>query len=129
LNGQPVGTPTLAITGGVRVNWDTYGGNTEFQAQTSYTGPTRCNTELREEYSCLDTAGVETGAAQTRVDLRLGWQTPDGHAGVALLVNNAFNKQYLVTVPNGGLGAFTLGTPYATATAPRYYGLELTARL
>lgn len=129
LNGQPVGTPTLAITGGVRVSWDTLGGNTEFQAQTSYTGPTRCNTELREEYSCLDTSGVETGAAQTRVDLRLGWQTPDGHAGVALLVNNAFNKQYLVTVPNGGLGAFTLGTPYATATAPRYYGVELTARL
>jgi hypothetical protein len=46
-----------------------------------------------------------------------------------VLVNNAFNKQYLVIAPNGGELAFTLGTPYATATAPRFLGLELNARL
>jgi iron complex outermembrane receptor protein len=61
--------------------------------------------------------GVHTGTAQTRVDLRLGWQTPDQRFGAAVLVNNAFNKH------------FTLGTSYAGVTAPRFVGVELNARL
>jgi iron complex outermembrane receptor protein len=63
------------------------------------------------------------------VDLRLGWQTPDSRYGLAVLVNNAFDKQSLVIAPNGGESPFTLGTPYATATAPRFPGLEVNARL
>ena len=129
LNGQPVGTPEFVATGGLRFTWLTLGGETEFLAQTSYTGPTRCNTQITEEYGCLHTSIVDTGVAQTRVDLRLGWQSPAGHYGIAVLVNNALNKQYLTLAPNGGLGAFTLGTPYATATAPRFIGVELLARL
>jgi iron complex outermembrane receptor protein len=129
LNGQPVGSPEFVATGGLRVSWLTFGGETELLAQTSYTGPTRCNTQITEVYGCLHTPIVDTGVAQTRVDLRLGWQSPDGHYGVALLVNNALDKQYLTLAPNGGLGAFTLGTPYATATAPRFIGVELQARL
>jgi iron complex outermembrane receptor protein len=127
LDGQPVGTPEFVATGGVRLNWLTFGGETEFLAQTSYTGPTRCNTQIIEDYGCSHIA--DTGVAQTRVDLRLGWQSPSGHYGVAVLVNNAFDKQYLTLAPNGGLGAFTLGTPYATASAPRFIGVELQARL
>ena len=129
LNGQPVGSPEFVASGGLRFNWLTFGGDTEFLAQTSYTGPTRCNAQITEEYGCLHTSIVDTGVAQTRVDLRLGWQAPGGHYGVALLVNNALDKQYLTPAPNGGPGAFTLGTPYATATAPRFIGVELQARL
>ena len=129
LDGQPVGTPEFVATGGLRLNWLTFGGKTELLAQTSYTGPTRCNTQITEEYGCLHTAPVQTGLAQTRVDLRLGWQTPGGHYGIAVLVNNALDKQYLVMAPNAGAGAFTLGTPYATATPPRFIGAELMARL
>jgi iron complex outermembrane receptor protein len=129
LNGQPVGTPELVATGGLRLSWLTFGGQTEFQVQGSYTSPTRCNTQITEEYGCLRSPAVETGVAQTRVDLRLGWQSSDAHYGIALLVNNALNKQYLTLAPNGGLGAFTLGTPYATASAPRFIGVELLARL
>jgi hypothetical protein len=42
-----------------------------------------------------------------------------------------FNKQYVVVWPNsnGGQGAFTLGTPHANVTAPRFIGVELSARL
>ena len=127
LDGQPVGTPEFVATGGVRLNWLTFGGETEFLAQTSYTGPTRCNTQIIEDYGCSHIA--DTGVAQTRVDLRLGWQSPGGHYGVAVLVNNALDKQYLTLAPNGGLGAFTLGTPYATASMPRFIGVELQARL
>lgn len=129
LQSEPVGTPELVATGGMRFTWLTFGGNTELLAQTSYTGPTRCNTQITEEYGCLHTPQVQTGLAQTRVDLRLGWQSPDDHYGIAVLVNNALDKQYLVMAPNAGLGAFTLGTPYATATQPRFIGVELTARL
>jgi iron complex outermembrane recepter protein len=129
LDSEPVGTPELVATGGLRLNWLTFGGNTELLAQTSYTGPTRCNTQITEQYGCLHTPQVQTGVAQTRVDLRLGWQSPGGHYGIALLVNNATDKQYLVMAPNAGLGAFTLGTPYATATEPRFIGVELMARL
>jgi iron complex outermembrane receptor protein len=129
LNGQPVGSAEFVATGGLRFTWLAFGGATELLAQTSYTGPTRCNTQITEEYGCLHTPIVDTGVAQTRVDLRLGWQSPGGHYGIALLVNNALDKQYLTLAPNGGLGAFTLGTPYATATAPRFIGVELMARL
>lgn len=129
LDGQPVGTPALTLTGGLRFDWNTFGGVTQMQAQTSYTSPTRCNTEIVEEYGCLNTSIVQTGVSQTRVDLRLGWESPDRHYGVAVLVNNALNKQYLTMAPNGGIGAFTLGTPYATATSPRFIGVELLARL
>jgi iron complex outermembrane receptor protein len=129
LNGQSVGSSQFVATGGLRFNWLTFGGETELLAQTSYTGPTRCNTQVTEEYGCLHTPVVDTGVARTRVDLRLGWQSPDGHYGIAVLVNNALDKQYLTLAPNGGLGAFTLGTPYATATAPRFIGVEVQARL
>jgi iron complex outermembrane receptor protein len=129
LDGQPVGTPALTITGGTRVDWSSFGGKTEFVLQSSYTSATRCNTQITEEYGCLNTPTVQTGTSQTRVDLRLGWQSQNRRYGIAALVNNAFNKQYIVIAPNGGLGAFTLGTPYGTVTAPRFYGVELNARL
>jgi iron complex outermembrane recepter protein len=129
LGGQPVGTPLLTITGGARIAWSSFGGHGGFEIQGSHTSATRCNAQITEEYGCLNTATVRTGTAQTRVDLRLSWQTGDQRYGVAILVNNAFDKQYLVTSANGGEGAFTLGTPYATATAPRFIGIELHARL
>jgi len=129
LNGQPVGTPLLTVTGGARIDWSAFGGKAGFEAQGNHTTATRCNTEITEEYGCLNVGTLRTGAAETRVDLRLGWQTLDSRYGVAVLVNNVFNKQYLVISPNGGEAAFTLGTPYATATAPRFVGVELHARL
>jgi hypothetical protein len=52
-------------------------------------------------------------------------------AGAAIRVNNLFNKQLRRVSPNsnGGQGAFTLGTPYANVTAPRFIGVELNACL
>ena len=129
LDGQPVGTPLLTVSGGARLAWTTLGGRTELLVQGSHTSALRCNTQLIEEYSCLNTGTVQTGTAQSRVDLRLGWQTPDQHYGAALLVNNALNKQYVVTQQNGGQAAFTLGVPDATVTPPRFVGVELNASM
>jgi iron complex outermembrane receptor protein len=131
LDGQPVGTPLLTITGGARIAWSSFGGKAGFEIQASHTTATRCNAQITEEYGCLNTPAVQTGTAQTRVDLRLGWQTQDQRYGAAILVNNAFNKQYVVVPSNlgGGQGAFTLGTPYANVTVPRFIGVELSARL
>jgi iron complex outermembrane receptor protein len=129
LAGQPVGTPLLTVTGGTRIEWVSFGSKAAFEVQGNHTTATRCNTEITEEYGCLNVGALHTGAAETRVDARVGWQTADSRYGIAVLVNNAFNKQYLVISPNGGEAAFTLGTPYATATAPRFVGVELNARL
>jgi len=129
LDGQPVGTPLLTVTAGTRIEWASFGGKAAFELQGSHTTATRCNTEITEEYGCLNVGALHTGAAETRVDVRVGWQTEDSRYGIAVLVNNAFDKQYLVIAQNGGESAFTLGTPYATATAPRFVGVELNARL
>jgi iron complex outermembrane receptor protein len=129
LAGQPVGTPLLTVTGGTRIEWVSFGGKAAFEVQGNHTTATRCNTEITEEYGCLNVGALHTGTAETRLDARVGWQTADSRYGIAVLVNNAFNKQYLVISPNGGEAAFTLGTPYATATAPRFVGVELNARL
>jgi iron complex outermembrane receptor protein len=135
LRDQAVGTPFLTLMGGVDVGWDLLDGRTDLTLQGTYTSEARCNDQIREEYGCLDHGAVRTGKAVTRVDAKLGWERSDHRFGLALIVNNVFDKRYLLSPPNGGsaLGgqsAFTLGTPYASSiTPPRFWGLEFTAGL
>jgi iron complex outermembrane receptor protein len=135
LQHQPVGTPLLTLMTGINVGWDLLDGRTDLTLQGTYTSEARCNDKIREEYGCLDDSPAKTGRATTRVDAKLGWERTDHRFGVALIVNNLFDKRYLLSPPNGGsaLGgqsAFTLGTPYADSISPpRFWGLEFTAGL
>ncbi|HEY3698915.1 MAG TPA: TonB-dependent receptor [Spongiibacteraceae bacterium] len=134
LKNQPVGTPLLTLTAGLDINWELPEGLVDFTLQGAHTSADRCNDQIREEFGCLDSGAVRTGKAVTRVDMKLGWENTAHHFGFGVLVNNIFNKRYLVAQPNGGSAlagqtAFTLGTPYATLTPPRFCALELTVNL
>jgi len=130
LDGQPVGTPLLNLALGGRVAWALAGGKAEFLLQGTHATATRCNAHLTFSFECLSGGRVQTGTATTRVDLRLGWAAPDGRYGIALLVNNALDKQYFSVPDGGGESAYTLGTPYGSiGPAPRTYLLELSASL
>jgi iron complex outermembrane receptor protein len=90
-----------------------------------YQGEKRCNDDTRKDGTCLQTNGVGAGAQREKVDVRLGWSAPGGNWGVALVVNNALNKQY---VSISTLGS-AVGSPYAYITKPRVIALELRGRL
>jgi iron complex outermembrane recepter protein len=135
LEGQAVGTPFLTLMGGVNVGWDLFAGRTDLTLQGTYTSATRCNDQKREEFGCLDNGPARTGKPTTRVDAKLAWERTDHRFGIALIVNNVFDKRYLESSPNGASpfsgnqSSFTLGTPYASITPPRFWGLEFTAGL
>lgn len=127
LSGQPTGSPALTLMAGVNVTWPALGGHADMSLQGNYTSKTRCNAQIVQQWGCLRGGAFETGSATERADLKLGWTNADRRYGVALLVNNLFNKRYVSTP--GGQSANSLGTPYATITKPRYIGLALSANL
>lgn len=127
LDDQAVGTPITTLMAGVSYEWDIFGGIGALTLQGTHTSEGRCNDQNREEFGCLDTGEVHTGEAQTRVDLRLGWDTSSDHrTGVAFIVNNLFDKRY-ITSPPGGQTTWELGTPYVSITPPRFFGVEVKA--
>ncbi|MBE1160217.1 TonB-dependent receptor [Dyella acidiphila] len=124
LNGQPTGEPTFSATAGMDYTWfGVYRGNLEFNLQYAYRGPTRCNADSGVQGTCLSTPLFTVGTSTQRTDARLDWHTPDQRWGVALYVNNMFNKRYVVSIGNDSTNDF--GTPYAIVTPPRVYGIEL----
>jgi iron complex outermembrane receptor protein len=72
------------------------------------------------------TATFRIGEAQNRTDARLAWTSPGRvPVTVALYGNNLFDKQYATGVQT--ISATTLGTPFSNITAPRFYGVEVSA--
>jgi iron complex outermembrane receptor protein len=127
LAGQPTGHPKLTMMAGINVAMEALGGHADMTLQGSYTSQTRCNAQIVEKWGCLRGGAFDTGSATQRADLKLGWMNADRRYGVALVVNNLFDKRYAGTP--GGQAANQLGTPYSSITPPRYVGLVLTARL
>jgi iron complex outermembrane receptor protein len=127
LDGQPTGEPLLSITTGLDYTWHgVYRGDLELNLQYAYRGHTRCNADSEFQGNCFSTAAFKLGTSQQRTDARLDWHTPDQHWGVGLFVNNLFNKRYVLGIGNDSTNDF--GTPYATITPPRTYGVELRAK-
>ncbi len=120
LEGQAVGTPKLTAMGGVNVNWAALGGLASLTFQGTHTSKGRCN-DAQDADRCIKSGPFRTGEAKTRFDLRLGWESGEGHYGVALLVNNVFDKRYVETL--GGQTA-QIGMPYSYLTPPRFVGVE-----
>ena len=94
--------------------------------QYAYRGRTRCNADSGVQGTCLSTPLFSVGNATQRTDARLDWHTPNEHWGVGVFVNNMFNKRYVLSIGNDSTNDF--GTPYATVTPPRTYGVELRAK-
>jgi iron complex outermembrane receptor protein len=123
LNGQPTGTPYFSATTGFDYTWHgVFNGDLEWNMQYAYHGPTRCNADSGIQGSCYSTPAFTIGTSQQRTDSRLDWHTPNGQWGIGLYVNNLFNQRYVLGVGNETTDVF--GTPYATVTPPRTFGLE-----
>jgi iron complex outermembrane receptor protein len=121
LGGQPVGTPYFTGMGGVNFAWDMAAGRANWSFQGTHTSATRCNKD-GADVGCITTAGFTTGGPTSKFDSRLAWDSEDHRYGVAVVVNNVFDKRYVTS-----LGGQTkqYGMPYASLTKPRTIALEL----
>jgi iron complex outermembrane receptor protein len=127
LTGQPYGTPHTSLALGLDVRSPFAGGELAWSLQGSYIGPTRCNDDSLNQATCLSTPAFKVGEARERVDTRLGWEAPSRRWGMALVVNNLLDKQYINFASN--LSA-PVGSPfYVGLTDPRRVQIEFSARL
>ncbi|MBB6189711.1 TonB-dependent receptor [Rhodanobacter sp. MP7CTX1] len=127
LAGEPTGEPFFSGTAGLAYTWhDVYNGDLEFDLQYAYRGRTRCNDDSQVQGTCLVTPYFTIGGSTQRTDGRLDWHTPGNSWGVGLFGNNIFNKRYVVSEGNDSTNVF--GTPYATITSPRVWGVEFRAK-
>lgn len=125
LGGQPVGTPKLTLAAGANLSGDMAGGRASLNFQGTYSGARRCNDDTAA-LECLTTATLKSGTATQKFDLRLGWDADSRKYGVALLVNNVFDKRYIHSL-GGQTKAY--GMPYASLQTPRTIGLQLHASM
>jgi iron complex outermembrane receptor protein len=126
LAGQPTGEPLWSAAVGLDyVVHGIAGGSLDFTLQDAYRGKYRCNADSVVQGNCLVTPTFRLGTARNRTDLRVGWSSPDVPWSVALYGNNLFDKRYVMGLSN--ISATTLGTPFASISAPRFWGIEVAA--
>ncbi|HLZ98450.1 MAG TPA: TonB-dependent receptor, partial [Steroidobacteraceae bacterium] len=126
LAGQPTGEPLWSLAAGLDyVVRGIAGGSVDFTLQDAYRGKYRCNADSVVQGNCLVTPAFKLGSAQNRTDLRVGWSSADVPWSVALYSNNVFDKRYVTGISN--ISATTLGTPFASINAPRFWGVEVAA--
>lgn len=124
LSGEPTGQPywNLAFGAEYVIDWAGHGEIT-IQANHAYTGESRCNSQSVFQGTCGGYDAFSTGEARDRTDLRVRWAAPGDNLTVSAFVNNLFDNRYVEGVNN--ITTDTLGTPFATISAPRVWGLEV----
>jgi iron complex outermembrane receptor protein len=123
LGGQPVGTPRLTSMAGVNLNWELAAGRASVNFQGTHATEMRCNSDTRD-LRCLRTDKLKTGTATSKFDLRVGWDSPSSRYGVAVIVNNVFDRRYLLTLAGQ---TEQYGAPYSNITPPRAIAVEFRA--
>jgi len=127
LSGQPTGAPYFS--GALSLSYTVHGvanGDLEFDLAQAYRGATRCNADSQFQGQCNVSPNFKIGTSQQRTDGRIDWHAPGDRWGVALYGTNLFNKRYVTGVNNITTSVF--GTPFATISPPRMWGLELRAK-
>lgn len=127
LSGQPTGHPRINYALGMQYKWYVPGGDVTFDLNHSYRGSTRCNRSSTIQGTCQVSPNFMVGTSKQRTDARLDWSSVDNRWGVALFVNNLFDKRYVTGI--GNITTSVLGTPWANITPPRMYGIEFRAKL
>lgn len=123
LSGEPTGEPEFSASIGASYVWQLGGAGTlDLSAMHAYRGKSRCNSESLGQGDCAKYPTFEVGEAQNRTDVRLAWTSGDDSWGAAAFVTNLFDNQY---VSLNRLTADTFGTPFASISEPRQWGLEL----
>ncbi len=124
LSGEPTGEPEFSAAFGFSYVWHLGGhGLLDFSAMHAYRGETRCNQASVLQGECQISPNFKTGEATNRTDVRLAWSSPSDQWGVAAFVTNAFDEQYVTGVNN--MTTSTFGTPFASISEPRQWGVEL----
>ncbi|MHA6204985.1 TonB-dependent receptor [Dyella soli] len=127
LTGQPTGEPKFSAAASLAYTWhDVANGNLEFDLAHAYRGKTRCNSDSQFQGQCYVSPNFSVGTSQQETDARLDWHAAGDRWGVALYGTNIFNKRYVTGVNN--ISTTVFGTPFATITPPRVWGLELRAK-
>lgn len=126
LSGAPTGVPLFSAALGLQYTWQVGGGQLALNVEEGYRGAARCNADSQFQGSCQISPNFQIGQSTTRTDVRLGWTAPSHHWGVALFANNLFNQRYVTGVDNTTTTVF--GTPFASITPPRFYGIELNVK-
>ena len=123
LSGEPTGEPYLSAALGASYVW-LLGPNglVDLSTQFGYRGEARCNRESQAQGVCQVSPSVPVGDTQSRLDARLAWKNATDRWGLAAFVTNLLDDQYVTRFDN--ITASTLGTPFASISEPRAWGLE-----
>ncbi len=124
--GQAVGTPRVTATLGVNARYAMFGGESNATLNWAYSGAARCNAESIDKDTCGTFPAFRVGGPTQRFDLRVGWDSPQKKWGVAAIVQNLTDKQYVSYVSTVGAA---VGSPTANVTAPRTVALELSMKM
>lgn len=124
LSGQATGLPEWNITVGGSYSWLFENSSMlTLSANYAYRSETTCNDNSLVQGTCQLSPNFELGTSQNRTDARLQWNSAEDTWGVGFYVRNLFDQQYVDGVNNiTNEGVF--GTPFASITDPRQYGLE-----
>ncbi len=124
LTGEPTGEPKLSYAVGARYEIPTEKhGRFDLQLMHSYRGPTRCNSFAVTQGNCGgEYLNFEVGTARTRTDFRTYWHDPSGYVQIGAYVNNVFDNVYVNGINN--LTTDVFGTPFASISEPRFYGVD-----
>jgi iron complex outermembrane receptor protein len=127
LSGQPTGEPYLSASLGARYGWALGGaGNLDLSGRYAYRGESRCNSDSEVQGSCASLTPFTVDGATQRLDVRLGWTSTDAKYGLAGYVTNALDDRYVTGIDNLSNGVF--GTPFASVSEPRMWGVEATVK-
>jgi iron complex outermembrane receptor protein len=123
LSGEPTGEPYLSAALGASYIWMLGAmGDLDLSGRYAWRGEPRCNADSARQGTCRVSPNFEVGEDQQRLDLRLAWSSDDDRYGLAAFVTNVLDDQYVTGVNN--LTTDTFGTPFASISAPRMWGME-----
>jgi iron complex outermembrane receptor protein len=127
LSGEPTGEPYLSAALGARYGWMLGGaGKLDLSGRYAYRGESRCNADSELQGSCARQTIFEVGEATQRLDARLAWNSTNEKYGLAAFVTNVLDDQYVTGVNN--LTTDIFGTPFASISEPRMWGVEATVK-
>jgi len=127
LSGEPTGEPYLSASLGASYVWTLGGaGNLDVSGRYAYRGASRCNADSQLQGTCQVSPNFKVGEATQRLDMRLGWNSPSEKYGLAAFVTNVLDDQYVTGVNN--LTTDIFGTPFASISEPRMWGVEATVK-
>ncbi|MBL8272022.1 TonB-dependent receptor [Steroidobacter sp.] len=125
LSGEPTGEPYLSASLGASYGWALgAAGDLELSSRYAYRGKSRCNQDSERQGTCALQAVFKVGEATNRLDLRLGWTSANDTFGLAAYVTNVLDDQYVSGINN--ITTNTFGTPFASISEPRLWGVEAT---